>query len=97
MSTLNFLKINKNQDQIQRHITNFEETSQVPQVVGVVDGSHISILAPGENKEDYFNLKHAYSVNLLGVGDINMLFLCASVGYPGSIHVYCSCQTFIRK
>ena len=81
MSTLNFLKINKNQDQIQRHITNFEETSQVPQVVGV----------------DYFNLKHAYSVNLLGVGDINMLFLCASVGYPGSIHVYCSCQTFIRK
>ena len=81
-----YIKFPKNQDQIQRHITNFEETSQLPQIVCIADGSHIPILAPGENKEDYFNRKHGYSVNLLGVVDINMLFLYASVGYLGSIH-----------
>ena len=55
-------------------------------MVGVVDGSHIPILPPGESKEDYFNRKHAYCVNRLAVVDINMLFLYASVRYPGSIH-----------
>ena len=55
-------------------------------MVGAVDGSHIPILPPGESKEDYFNRKHAYCVNRLAVVDINMLFLYASVRYPGSIH-----------
>ena len=62
-----------------------EETSQIPHIVDIVDGSHISILVPGESKEDYFN-RNMCRVNLLGVVDINMLFLLASIGYPGSIH-----------
>ena len=37
------------------YISNFEETSEIHQFVGVADGSHIPILAQGENKEDYFN------------------------------------------
>ena len=81
-----YIKFPQNQDQIQRHITNVEETSQIPQIVGIVDCSHSPILVPGESKEDYLNQKHAYSVNLLGIVDINMLFLHASVGYSGSIH-----------
>ena len=63
-----------------------EETSQLPQIVDIVDGSNISILVPGESKEDYFNRNIVYRVSLLGVVDINMLFLHASTGYPGSIH-----------
>ena len=80
-------------------MTNFEETSQLPQIGGVVDGLHIPIFAPGENKEDYFNRKHAYSVNLVGVVDINMLFLHASVGHLGNIQDsrVRRCQIFIRK
>ena len=81
-----YIKFPKNQDQIQKHIANFEKTSQLPQIVRVIDGSHIPILAPSKNKEDYFNRKHAYSFNLLGVVDINMVFLHASVGYLSSIH-----------
>ena len=50
-----YKKIPQNQDQIQRHITNFEETRQIPQIVSAVDGSHIPILTPGENKEDNFD------------------------------------------
>ena len=50
-----YKKIPQNQDQIQRHITNFKETRQIPQIVSAVDGSHIPILTPGENKEDNFD------------------------------------------
>ena len=81
-----YIKFSQNQHQIQKHITNFEETIQRPQIVGAVDGLHIPILVPGENREDYFNRKHACSVNFVGEVDIKMLFLHASVGYPSSIH-----------
>ena len=76
-----YINFPQNQDQIQSQITNFGETNQIPQIVGVVNGSYIPFIAPGESKEDYFNGKHAYSVNLLGVVDINMLFLHASIVY----------------
>ena len=81
-----YIKFSQNQHQIQKHITNFEETIQRPQIVGAVDGLHIPILVPGENREDYFNRKHACSVNFVGEVDIKMLFLHTSVGYPSSIH-----------
>ena len=81
-----YIKFSQNQHQIQKHITNFEETIQRPQIVGAVDGLHIPILVPGENREDYFNRKHACIVNFVGEVDIKMLFLHASVGYPSSIH-----------
>ena len=86
MSTLNFFQ---SQDQIQRYISNFEETSEIHQFVGVVDGSHIPILAPGENKEDYFNCTVSSSYIRVTIGNsryFKMLFLHASVGYPGSIY-----------
>ena len=71
---------------MQKIINQSEDFCEIPQIVGVIDGCHVTILAPTENKEDYFNRKHAYSVNFLGILDSQMLFLHVSVGYPGSIH-----------
>ena len=82
----NYVKFPKTQEEIQNAINSFEEFSEIPQVMGAVDGSHISILAPSDNKEDYFNRKHDYSVNLMGILDHRMMFLYAAVGFPGSIH-----------
>ena len=42
----------------------FEEDYEIPQILGAIDGSHIRIIAPSENHEDYFNRKRYYSVNL---------------------------------
>ena len=81
-----YIKFPYTRNEAQRIINDFQELNGIPQIVGIVDGSHIPIIAPNENKEDYFNRKHHYSVNLMGIVDSKQKFLYASVGYPGSIH-----------
>ena len=46
-----------------------ENVAGLPNVVGAIDGSCISIKAPHVNHEDYFNRKQNYSINLQGVVD----------------------------
>ena len=67
-------------------MSKFEEDYEIPQILGAIDGSHIRIIAPSENHEDYFNRKRYHSVNLQAIVDSSLLFLHVSVGYPGSIH-----------
>ncbi|XP_067234860.1 putative nuclease HARBI1 [Chanodichthys erythropterus] len=54
--------------------------------VGAVDGCHIRIKPPGRNKEDYFNYKQFYSIQMQAVCDSTGRFLNIFVGYPGSVH-----------
>ena len=54
--------------------------------MGAIDGCHLEINAPSRNKEDYFNRKKNYSVNLQVVVDCDLKFMHVAVGYPGSIH-----------
>lgn len=58
----------------------------IPQIVGAIDGCHIEINAPSQDREDYFNRKQYYSVNLQAIVDANLTFIHATVGYPGCIH-----------
>lgn len=46
----------------------------------------IKINAPPDNREDNFDQKQHLSVNLQGIVDVNLKFIHATVGYPGSIH-----------
>lgn len=63
-----------------------EEEYHFPQIVGAVDGCHIEINAPPENKEDYFNRKQYYSINLQGIVNPQLHFQHIAVGFPVSIH-----------
>lgn len=54
--------------------------------VGAIDGCNIRIKPPGQNKEDYFNYKLFYSIQMQAVCDSAGRFLNIFVGYPGSIH-----------
>ena len=63
-----------------------ESIAGFPNVVGAIDGSHITIKAPQVNREDYFNGKQNYSINLQGVVDAADKFIDVSTGWPGSIH-----------
>lgn len=47
----------------------FQALSGLPNCVGAVDGSHISIKAPTQNPIDYYNRKQDYSIVLQGVCD----------------------------
>lgn len=48
---------------------NFERISQIPQIIGCIDGSHIPILAPSEGYRDFVNRKGWPSYVLQAVVD----------------------------
>lgn len=64
----------------------FEEKTKIPGVLGCIDGTHIAIKAPQQNKESYFNRKRFYSISLQAVVDYRMKFLSVYSGEPGSLH-----------
>ena len=58
-----------------------------PGVVGLIDGTHISIRAPMEEPEAYINRKKFHSINVQVICDENMVFTNHSLaGWPGSVH-----------
>jgi len=44
----------------------FAKRGGIENVVGAIDGSHINIIAPSHNNEDYVNRKSRHSINLQG-------------------------------
>ncbi|XP_046802346.1 protein ALP1-like [Lucilia cuprina] len=64
----------------------FEEKKKIPGVLGAIDCTHITIKAPKNNRECYFDRKQNYSIVLQAVVDPNKKFLDISCGEPGSLH-----------
>lgn len=81
----NFIKFPKSEDEVRQVIGGFEDISVFPHVAGALDGTHIKIIAPKENKYDFLGRKTFYSVLVLGVADSNCKFVHASAGCPGAV------------
>ena len=56
------------------------------QVVGAVDGTHIQIIGPKENRHDFICRKGYPSVILQGIVSAKKKFIDVATGYPGSLH-----------
>ncbi len=63
----------------------FEEGG-FPGVVGLIDGTHISIRAPIEEPDAYINRKKFHSINVQVICDENMVLTDVLAGWPGSVH-----------
>ncbi|XP_064165459.1 uncharacterized protein LOC135240108 [Anguilla rostrata] len=61
----------------------FEREWGVPQCVGVVDSSHVPIIAPKELHRDYCNSRDLHSVVLQAAVDARGLFWNVCAGFPG--------------
>ena len=69
-----------------RYAQEFQDLQQIPYVVGAVDGSHISIVAPRLHAPDYYNHKGFHSIFLQGVVSAKCLFWDFDIGWAGSMH-----------
>ena len=86
MTAKDFINFPKGEAERRKAIEAFQEISCFPQVVGAIDRSHIPIIAPQNDSNDYYNRKQFNSVVLQGVADARGHFIHVSTGYAGSIH-----------
>ena len=75
--------------EVEDEIAGFYNLARFPQVVGAVDGCHVPIMAPQENKEDYVDRKKFYSIILQGLVDIDCFFTDVRIGWPGLRNLIC--------
>ncbi|XP_055904676.1 uncharacterized protein LOC129940385 [Eupeodes corollae] len=64
----------------------FEEKKRIPGVLGAIDCTHITIVAPKIDKVCYYNRKHKFTIILQAVVDADKKFIDISCGEPGSLH-----------
>ncbi|CAB4402366.1 unnamed protein product [Rhizophagus irregularis] len=66
----------------------FEEKCEFPNVIGVLDGSHINLFEAlsKSNKNVYFTRKCRYAIYLQAVVDYKGLFTFYDIGCPASAH-----------
>ncbi|GET65070.1 putative nuclease HARBI1 [Rhizophagus irregularis DAOM 181602=DAOM 197198] len=66
----------------------FEEKCKFPNVIGVLDGSHINLFETSSkpNKNVYFTRKYRYTIHLQTVVDYKGLFIFYDIVYSASAH-----------
>lgn len=85
-----FINFPTTQHEITTVKNGFFEKFNFPGVIGIIDGTHISIVAPvfGEipPRAVFLNRKNCYSINCQIICDSNLKILGICARYPGSVH-----------
>lgn len=64
----------------------YMDLTKFPSVVGMIDGTHISIKKPSIRGIDYYNPKDYYSIVLQAVVREDLRFTNIFAGFPGKVH-----------
>ena len=64
----------------------FDDLTDLPNVVGAINGTHVKIKTPKESGPDYFSRLQQHDVVVQAVADGEKLFLDVAAGFPGSMH-----------
>ena len=81
-----YIKMPKDIDSMKRLVAGWEQTTGFPMVVGAVDGTHIPILQPYINSQDYYSYKMKYTIHVQGVCDYRGQFIDVDIRWPGATH-----------
>ena len=79
-----FIHMPRNEMEIAKNISDFQLITGMPKVVGAVDGSHISMIAPAYDEYAYVNRKQFHSINMQAICDANLVFQDVVARWPGS-------------
>lgn len=64
----------------------FESLTDLPNVVGAIDGTHIKKKTPIQSGPDYFSRLQQHDVVVQAVADREKRFLDVAAGFPGNMH-----------
>jgi len=82
----NYIKFPETVAEMAASIETFARYSDLPNVAGAIDGSHIQIKAPKESAVDYFSRYQQHDVIVQAVVNGRKLFIDVAAGFPGSLH-----------
>ena len=92
-----FIKFPLRRQELEELMDEFEEEYKIPQIVGAVDGCHIEISAPPDNREDYFNRKQHYSVNLQAIVNCSLKFMSAHYYFNHLFRLFFPFYVYLHK
>lgn len=81
-----YIRFPRLQAEIQQNQADFREIAHFPGVVGVIDGTHIRIVAPREYEAEYINRKNYHSLNIQLVFNAQYRIMDVVAKWPGSVH-----------
>lgn len=70
---------------MKKYVDEFALNWHIPHCFGVIDGKHITIVAPQNSGSLYYNYKNTRSIVLMGVADANYKLIYIDVGCNGRI------------
>lgn len=71
---------------LERLVVCWKQKTGFPMVLGAVDGTHIPIMQPYVNSQDYFSYKMKYTLNVQSVCDYSGKFIDVDIRWPGATH-----------
>lgn len=82
-----FIRFPHTHAEIEKCIGTFSHKTNLPHVLGAIDGTHVPITKPqGDSAVDYYSRKQVHTITCQAVCDGDLTFLCIDAGFPGSIH-----------
>ena len=81
-----YIKFPETIAEVSSSIATFGDLTNLPNVVGSIDGSHIRIKAPNDSAPDYFSRYQQYDFIIQAIVDGKKVFMDFACGYPGSMH-----------
>ena len=81
-----YIKFPETEAQLVETRETFKELSDLPNVAGAIDCTHVTIKAPTDSRVDYFSRFQRYDIIVQAVADGKKRFLDVAAGFPGSLH-----------
>ncbi|XP_062607876.1 putative nuclease HARBI1 [Saccostrea cucullata] len=81
-----FINFPTSPDEIRRNQERFFQIAGFPGIVGTIDVTHVQIIAPRQNENDFVNRHHYHSLNVQVVFDSQYKLIDSVAKWPGSTH-----------